>query len=126
MGADELSVKDDKLLQCMLRGDSRVEAAAATGMSERTVRRHLADPEFKKALRAARDETVRRTSDALADGATRAVATLAALMDDSSAPPAVRRAAARDLLQLSVRAREQVDLVDRLEELEIAINGGDR
>lgn len=127
MGADELSVKDARLIQCLLKGDSQAEATAATGMSERTVRRHLADPVFKKALRAARDESVRRTSDGLADGATRAVATLAALMDDSSAPPAVRRAAARDLIQLSHRVREHVDILAEIEELkeelQMVLNG---
>jgi predicted ArsR family transcriptional regulator len=124
MGADGLSVKDDLLLQAILRGNSQIEAAAASGLSERTVRRHLADPAFKAALRAARDESVRRTSDALADGAARAVATLSALMDDATAPPAVRRTAARDLIQLSHRMRDQVDVIERLEELETALKEG--
>lgn len=104
-------------MRAILGGASQAEAAAASGLSERSVRRHVTDPAFKAALRAARDETVRRTSDALADGATRAVATLATLMDDSSAPPAVRRAAARDLIQLSHRVREHVDILAEIEEL---------
>lgn len=128
MGADEISVKDSRLIQCMLRGDSQAEAAAATGMSERTVRRHVADPVFKKALRAARDESVRRTSDRLSDGATRAVATLTALVDDAAVSPAVRRAAARDLIQLSHRVREHVDILAEIEELkeelQTVLNGG--
>lgn len=124
MDGNRPATKDHLLLQAMLRGDSQVEAARASGLSERTVRRRLTDPVFSAALRAARDETTRRTSDALAGAAERAVTTLTELVDDRSVPPAVRRSAARDLLQLSVRAREQVDLVDRLEELEIAIAGG--
>lgn len=127
MDAGELSVKDDLLLQAVLRGDSQVEAAKASGLSERSVRRHTAEPGFRAALRAARDESVRRTSDALADGAARAVATLTELVDDPEVTPAVRRAAARDLIQLSHRVREHVDILAEIEELkedlQVAMNG---
>ncbi len=93
------------------------------GLSERTVRRRVATPTFQAALRSARRETLRRTTDILATAGLDAVRALALLATESTSPATVRRAAARDLLELSLRVREQLELVERIEELEHAIRG---
>ena len=115
---------DDQLLQALLRGTSHCEAAAACGLSERTVRRRLSDPAFREELKGARHETLRHTADALAHAGLAAVHALAGLATDAGSPASVRRAAARDLLELSLRVREQVDLSERIEGLERTLRVG--
>lgn len=117
----DLSPSDHTLLQALLRGESQAQAALACGLSERTIRRRVSTPAFKRSLRDARSETLRRTSDRLADAGLEAVTALFDLVRDVASPPSVRRAAARDLLDLSMRAREQLDLADRIEDLEQSI-----
>lgn len=119
----DLHPGDDALLRALLRGDSHAEAAASCGLSDRTVRRRMADASFRQTLRTARRETLRRTSDVLAEAAVEAVRTLADLMRAAESPASVRRASARDLLDFSLRVREHVDLTERVEELEQMLTG---
>lgn len=123
MTGSDLHRGDSALLQALLRGDSHVQAARACGLSERTVRRRLADDSFREALTSARRETLRRTADALGEAGLDAVRTLRLLVTEPRTPASVRRAAARDLLDLSMRVREQLDLVERVEDLEQLLRG---
>jgi hypothetical protein len=118
MTASDLSTGDDALLRALLRGATHAQAALACGLSERTVRRRVAGPEFRGALVAARRETLMHTADALATAGLSAVRGLTDLMTDPQSPAAVRRSAARDLLDLSMRVREQVVLEQRIADLE--------
>lgn len=109
---------DVTLASALIRGESLGSAAATSGLSERTVRRRLADEGFRRSLNAARSDVLRRTADAVADVALAAVSVMREMMTDAATPASVRRAAARDVLDLSLRLRDEVQLVERVDALE--------
>jgi hypothetical protein len=90
---------DTRILQALLAGASYVEAARVAGVGERTVRRRMADPEFRWQLAHHRAEllaVLRRRTVALAH---QALDSLGEVIADEYAPPAARIAAARTILE---------------------------
>jgi hypothetical protein len=92
-------------------------AARQAGVSESTAHRRQEDPAFRRQLQAMRAELFQRTAGALTAAATEAVRTLLDLLKNS-ASPAVRLGAARAVLEIGMKAREVVDLEERLAALE--------
>jgi len=108
---------EDALLTVLACGATVANAARQCGVSERTVYRRLADPEFKRRLQDARADIMRRTLDLLSAGALESAKTLLTLQKDLVAAP-VRLGAARTVLELGLKFREQADLEQRLQALE--------
>jgi hypothetical protein len=108
---------EDALLAVLACGASVANAARQCGISERTVYRRLAEPEFKRRLQNARADIMRRTLDLLSAGALESAKTLLTLQKDLVAAP-VRLGAARTVLELGLKFREQADLEQRLQALE--------
>ena len=111
---------DPALVVALAAGATYAEAAAQAGVSERTARRRMDDPAFRAALDDARAEVVSRAVDRLSAVATDAVDTLAALLGPG-VPPPTRLGAARAVLELGSRLREEHDLAARLGALEEAL-----
>lgn len=109
---------DAALITALAGGATQQAAAEAAGVSERTVRRRLASPDFASRVAEARTELVRRAVAMLAEASGAAVETLRALLQD--APPAVRLGAARAVLELGVKLRESEELEARIAALEAA------
>src|SRR5262249_15687032 len=80
------------------------QASAQAQVSERTVYRYLADPEFRQELQNLQVETVKCAAARLTAAVPDALKVLMESQDPSM-PPSVRRAAARDLIDLSQRHR---------------------
>jgi predicted transcriptional regulator len=97
-------------------GASAAEAAREVGVSERSVRRWCADPNFAGEVGQLRAELVGQALGQLAHALTRAVATLAELLDDESSM--ARLGAARALLTSTLAYREAVSIEERLQALE--------
>jgi hypothetical protein len=97
---------DEALIQALTVGQTVRAAANAAGVSEATAYRRLRDRKFAKRLKAAKDEMVRRTTDALTAAGLRAVATLLRLNDDREVPAVVQLGAARALLEIGQRHRD--------------------
>ena len=116
---------DEALLAALLRGATVPEAARAVGLSERTARRRLHDPEFRRRLDAARAEVTAVLAAQLAGGAELGYSVLVGLARDKQVPAAVRRNAARDLLAMSVELGAARDVEARLEALEAALAKAD-
>jgi len=114
---------DAQLIGVLAAGATQGEVARRCGVSERTVRRRLADPSFAAAVEQARRENLRAVSAALRVQAVQAVVTLGELLEGSQ-PPAVRLAAARAILDQGVRYHQAVDFEDRLIELEASVSPG--
>jgi len=108
---------DDALLLALACGATVESAARQCRLSERTVYRRLADPEFRRRLQALRADMVQRTAGALTAAATEAVRTLLELQKATS-PPGVRLGAARAVLEIGVKLREAAELEERLAALE--------
>jgi DNA-binding NarL/FixJ family response regulator len=105
------------LLTSLACGATVAQAAAQTGVTERTVYRYLADAAFRQELQSLQDEAIQRGAARLTAAAPEALKVLLE-MQASSMPPSVRRAAARDVWDLSQRHRETITLEKRLQNLE--------
>jgi hypothetical protein len=93
-------------------------AARKAGISETTLLRWMAEPEFKTRLRAARRAVVEAAIGRLQRASTEAVDALTRNL--TCGVPAVEVGAARTVLDQSIKAVELVDLVERVEALEVA------
>jgi hypothetical protein len=114
---------DEKILLALSVGTSQVAAAREAGVSERTIRRKLADPKFRARLHQLRGEALERAGGMLTAGAMKSVATLLALQE-SNQPAAVRLGAAKAVLELGMRVREMNELEARLAALEAQLGDG--
>ena len=100
-----------------LAAGGTVEAVAGlAGVSERTVHRRLAEPDFRRQVTAARDEMVARSVARLSATSTLAADCLRELLKARS--ETVRLGAARAVIELGARLREQEDLAERVRALE--------
>jgi hypothetical protein len=98
-------------------------AARKTGVTERTVYRRLADPAFQAALKKASLEMMQRTAAMLSGAGIGCVKTLVDLQQDAAVDATVRRRAARDVLEMSLRFRDRADLEPRLAAAEDQLAG---
>jgi hypothetical protein len=109
------SGRDERLVLELAHGANYADAGAAVGLSERSVRRRMADLAFRRRVREAAAEQHRRIAgrlDALADHALDALEELLA-----SEVETVRLRAVRVVLESGLRHRESL-LADDLAELE--------
>lgn len=115
-----LSPNKRRALQALLTQPTKKEAAAAAGISERTLREYFADSEFQAEYR--------KACDALIDDATRQLKQLLPLGMDAlehlltgeTISDATRHAAIRTLLEYTAKYTELNDIEQRLEALEHA------
>jgi hypothetical protein len=107
---------EEALLNALAAGRSVREAAQAAGLSERTAYRRLANPGFQQRLAAIRDELITALLGELVGCASKAVATLRALL--GAPDERVRLQAAKVLLEQALRLREAVALEQRLAAVE--------
>jgi hypothetical protein len=111
---------DAPLVASLAAGASERSAAKAGEVSERTVHRRLEDPTFRKAVEEARADIVRRAVAMLSAASTEAVDALRALL--GSEMDFARLAAARAILELGLKMREQHDLAERVAALEARLS----
>jgi hypothetical protein len=98
MSANGRHNADSALVAAIAAGLTYTEAGKTAGVSERTVRRRMADERFRSQVEAARTEFVSRAVGRAADSVVEAVETLRTLMDSADGE-SVRLGAARALLQ---------------------------
>jgi hypothetical protein len=99
-------------------------AARKAGLSVRTVYRRRADPDFQSRLRQERAELTRRAAGLLTAASLESVRTLVELQG-TAVPPAARLGAARAIIGLGMKLREEADLVERVAELERRLEQAD-
>lgn len=121
-GADRdgviLSPEEHRVLAALVTEPTRARAARAAGLSERTLRRWLADrpgfaAEYRRQARSAAEVAV---SGLLAAQGV-ALAALVGVLEDPAASAASRVRAARAVLEVGARYADR-DMEDRLDELE--------
>jgi hypothetical protein len=110
--------KEARLVLALAAGANCTVAARRAGCSRRTVFRRLQDPHFCRAVGAARGQILSRATARLARTSTQAVDTLEKLLDDGNA--AVRRIAAKSLLDSLARLTDPAEVEERIAELETA------
>jgi hypothetical protein len=134
MAGSDRTARDLTLARLLAVGLTQTAAAERAGMSDRTVRRRLADPAFAQLVDGERLRIAERTLDQLMFGAERATRNLLEIADGTvtvvdtdgqehpeAVPVSVRVSAARALLAAAVNWRDQVELDRRLTAIETAI-----
>ena len=113
---------DSTLLTELAAGGTVEAAAKAAGVSEATAYRRLREPDFRRQVTAARDEMVARSVARLSATSTLAADCLRELLKARS--ETVRLGAARAVIELGARLREQEDLAERVRALEERLTAG--
>ena len=119
---DALTPRQEAVALALASGQSIREAAASCDVGERTVKRWLTRPTFRRRVGELRGDMVDRALGRLADGMTEAADVLRQLL--AAEGESVRLGAARSLLELGVKLRESVELESRLAALEAAVKKG--
>lgn len=109
---------DTALIIALARGAGTNEAAADAGVSFTTVRARTSDRAFMKEVSKQRYKYLNRTAGILAELSTTAATRLKELMVDDGVPEHVVANACRTVLDYTMRLRENMDLDDRVAELE--------
>lgn len=118
LNPDRLTARQRAYVAAIAAGMTPLEAAAALGIGARTARRYGAEPMVRAAITAAQDDALAQVSARMNAGSNAALDVLHALMTDAAAPASVRLRAAQVWLDVAFRARELVDLVARVTDLE--------
>lgn len=101
-----------RALEAMLSHSTLTEAAAAAGISRRTLYSYIRDDEtFGAAYREACDQIAAEQMDALNNGKTRAAELLLQLMDDTNQPASIRIKAAQTILTAATHHQAIADKV---------------
>jgi hypothetical protein len=92
---------DELLVAALATGRTYAEAGQAAGVHERTVRRRMAEADFRARVAIARAELIDHATGELADSLTAATRTLRGLLADPE--PRIRLGAAVKLLELAAK-----------------------
>ena len=114
----ELTPRKLRAAEALVAGASHHMAAASVGMSGRTLRRWLQDPEFIGVLESLRRIAFDEAMGLLRASALDAVRSLRSVLSDGHAPAPARVTAARAILELAVRSHEMNEIEGRIEQLE--------
>lgn len=119
-----MTPKKQKALLALLTSPTREKAAAVAGITSKTLRSYLADPEFqteyKRAFAVLVEDATRQAQQAIAP----ALSTLREIVEDREEDAQARISAARAILSHGLKLIETTDILNRLQELETAMEGG--
>jgi ABC-type glycerol-3-phosphate transport system substrate-binding protein len=118
-----MTPKKQKALVALLTQPTKEKAAAAAGITSKTLRGYLDDPEFQAEYRKAFAELVEDATRKVQQTLDPAVAVLREIMEDRDENGQVRVSAARSVLEYGLKMTEQTDIITRLQELEAEIGG---
>ena len=121
---EKLHGKQAAAIAALLAQRTIAEAAHQVGIGERTLLRWLqADSAFQAAYRTARRHVVQHAVAQVQQATSTAVATLEAIMQDSTASASARVSAAKVVMETALKAVELEDLEARIVALEAAQKG---
>lgn len=113
-----LTPSQQRLLEHLLQGKTVSEAAQLAKIGRSTATRWLADERFKESYAKAQNEAFAEALSSLHCVSSQAVTALREILTDKVAPPAARISAARTVLEYALKAKDQFELEERLEQLE--------
>ncbi len=113
-----LTPKKSRALAALLTAPSREAAARAAGISPRTLRDYLADPDFAAEYQRLQAEQIADAAQRGRQSMTGAMDALQAVMDDETQNGQTRVQAARSLLEFSLKLDERENILRRLDALE--------
>lgn len=114
----DMSDKQRRAIAALLSEPTTKKAAEAAKVGETTIHRWLNDPVFSSALRESRERVFESRLAALQGASSQAVETLFEVMTDKTAQASARVSAAKCVLELAIKGRDQLELSERLAYLE--------
>ncbi len=109
----------EKALTALLKSSTVIEAAKVCGLSEETLYRYLRDKEFVSDYRNARRQVVENSITQLQQASSEAVETLRRNLSCSNPQAEIR--SAQIFLDNALKGVELVDILERLEQIENAV-----
>ena len=109
--------------KALLTSPSKAAAAKAAGIAPRTLRGYLADPEFQAAYRDAFGNMVEDATRQAQQAISPALSTLREIVEDKEEDAQARISAARAILSNGLKLTETTDILNRLQDLENAMEG---
>ncbi len=119
-----LTTKQHRAIKALLTEPTIKAAAEKARVAEATLHRWLNDPVFSLAYRDARGRLLETTLTRLQQSASKAVDTLDDVMDSAITQPGARVSAAKAVLEMTLKAREVLEVEERLRALEAKIEAG--
>lgn len=116
--------KQKKALAALVRAPTREQAAREAGCSTSSIRRWMSqDPAFREAYKEAFSEMMTEATRETQRSMSPAITTLKEIVENEDQSATARISAARSILEYGMRMTEQLDVLDRLDALEAAIEG---
>ena len=112
------TAKRDKYMMALLTSSTKAEAYKAAHISKATANRIEQEPDFIEQYNKIRRQAMEKTSDKLQGLASKAVDTLATIMDSEQATPTERTRVAKIILDGAYQAQQTQDILERLDKLE--------
>ncbi len=113
-----MRVTDNQLISALLSSVTIKQASAEVGLSEQSVYSRLRKPDFREKLQNARNDQFQVISSKLEDANFKALDTLINILDDKEVSAGIKVRASQTLLDLSLKNREQADIINRIQSLE--------
>ena len=113
-----MKVTDNQLISALLSCPTIKLASESVGLSEQSVYSRLRKPDFREKLQNARTTQFQVISSKLEDANFKALDTLINILDDSEVSAGIKVRASQTLLDLSLKNREQAEIISRIENLE--------
>jgi DeoR/GlpR family transcriptional regulator of sugar metabolism len=110
--------KEEQIIESLIRSSNVSEASALCNVSTRTIRRYLANPEFRKKLQDAKAELLQDAIDELRRNAKGFASVLVEVAHSEIAPPSAKVAACKAGLSIVIDAHSLEDVMRRIAELE--------
>lgn len=96
-------------------------ASESVGLSEQAVYSRLRKPDFREKLQNARNDQFQVISSKIEDANFKALDTLINILDDKEVSAGIKVRASQTLLDLSLKSREQADIITRIQNLELML-----
>lgn len=112
------TAKRDKYMVALLTSSTKTEAYKTAHISKATANRIEQDPGFIDQYNKVRRQAMTQASDKLQGLASKAVDTLATIMDSEQATPTERTRVAKIILDGAYQAQQTQDILERLDKLE--------
>lgn len=112
-----MKTTDNQLISALLSSPTIKSASDMVGLSEQAVYSRLRKPDFRAKLQNARDTQFQVISSKLEDANFKALDTLLKILDDETVSAGVKVRASQTLLDLSLKNREQADIISRIQTL---------
>ena len=112
------TAKRDKYMVALLTSSTKAEAYKIAHISKATANRIEQEPDFIEQYNKVRRQAMTQASDKLQGLASKAVDTLATIMDSEQATPTERTRVAKIILDGAYQAQQTQDILERLDKLE--------